>query len=81
MLASQRTTETDLKQQVELLKSEKRSLTKELSDLQTKLNQLEADKTTYNRLQDQWKREKHALIKKIELVNFNFIIFYTNFLL
>lgn len=67
-MASQRTNETDLKQQLELLRSEKRTLTKELADLQAKLTQLEADKTNFNNSQDLWKREKHALVKKIELL-------------
>lgn len=68
-MAAQRTSETDLKQQLEILKTEKRTLSKDLADLQVKLTQLEADKTNFNRLKDQWGREKHALVKKIEIVS------------
>jgi FtsZ-binding cell division protein ZapB len=56
---------------LEILKNEKRTLTKELAELQTRLNQLESDKGNLSRLQDQWKREKQALIKRIELVGFS----------
>lgn len=39
-----------------------------MTDLQAKLIQLETDRANFSRLQDQWKRDKHALLKKIELV-------------
>ncbi|CAD5215840.1 unnamed protein product [Bursaphelenchus okinawaensis] len=65
-LATQRVTETDLKQQFELLKTEKKSVTKEFEEVKTRLSQLESERTSLIRVQDSWKREKQALIKKIE---------------
>lgn len=61
--------EVDLRQQLEGLKNEKKSLAKELEDLKRSIAQYEKDKANHDRLQDQWKRELLALRKKVELVS------------
>lgn len=63
-----RTTETDLRQQLETAKNEKRVATKELEDLKRRLAQLENERRNSSQLSDGWKKEKITLLKKIELL-------------
>lgn len=48
------------------MKNEKKALGKEIGDLKQRLSLLEGEKGSLGRVHDQWKREKQALLKKIE---------------
>uniref|UniRef100_A0A1I7SZH8 Lin-5 n=1 Tax=Caenorhabditis tropicalis TaxID=1561998 RepID=A0A1I7SZH8_9PELO len=63
-----RTTETDLRQQLETAKNEKRVALKELEDIKRRLSQLENERRNSSQLADGWKKEKATLVKKIELL-------------
>ncbi|KAF1747876.1 hypothetical protein GCK72_024342 [Caenorhabditis remanei] len=63
-----RTTETDLRQQLETAKNEKRVALKELEDIKRRLTQLENERRNSSQLADGWKKEKATLMKKIELL-------------
>ncbi|UMM41579.1 hypothetical protein L5515_017779 [Caenorhabditis briggsae] len=63
-----RTTETDLRQQLETAKNEKRVALKELEDIKRRLSQLENERRNSSQLADGWKKEKATLMKKIELL-------------
>lgn len=69
MLSNQRTNENTLKQQNEILKTEKKAITKELEECKNRLKDLENIKQTNVRSHEQWKKEKLTLLKKINLVN------------
>lgn len=69
MLSNQRTNENTLKQQNEILKTEKKAILKELEELKSHIKDLENSKQNNTRLFEQWKKEKMALLKKIEIVS------------
>lgn len=78
MLSAQRSIESNLRQQNELLKSEKRQLSKEVEELKNRLKMLEFDKQNIGRAQEQWRKEKQILLKKIELVSLLIKVHNTN---
>uniref|UniRef100_A0A8R1I3G8 Lin-5 (Five) Interacting protein n=2 Tax=Caenorhabditis japonica TaxID=281687 RepID=A0A8R1I3G8_CAEJA len=65
---TQRTTETDLRQQLETAKNDKRVALKELEDIKRRLSQLENERRNASQLSDSWKKEKATLVKKIEIM-------------
>lgn len=69
MLSNQRTNENTLKQQNEILKTEKKAILKELEELKSRIKDSENSKQNNTRLFEQWKKEKIALLKKIEIVS------------
>ena len=60
--------ESEFRQQLEILKNEKRQLIKELKEFKEKYDQLKSERDGLARAEDQWKLEKAMLLKKIEMV-------------
>lgn len=60
--------ENDLKQQLEILKSDKRQLAKEIEELKEKYIQIRSEREALTKAQNQWKTERAMLLKKIEMV-------------
>jgi len=67
-LVAQRQIDADLKQKLELTKGEKYQLTKKIDDLQARVRQLEAEKSSLAQIQKQFKYEKEVLLKRIQML-------------
>lgn len=63
-----RTSESDLRQQMDTAKNERRELQKEMEELKRRLVDCEGDKRNNINLLEQMKKERQVLIKKIEMV-------------
>lgn len=68
-IVAQKMGESELKQQCEILRNEKKQLAKEIEEMKMKYSQLKAEKDALARNEEQWKMERTMLMKKIEMVN------------
>lgn len=66
--SAHRITDNELKQQLEVLRNEKKQLKKEVAETRERLQQTKAEKEAVARAEEQCKRERAALLRKIEMV-------------
>uniref|UniRef100_A0A183BLK1 Myosin_tail_1 domain-containing protein n=1 Tax=Globodera pallida TaxID=36090 RepID=A0A183BLK1_GLOPA len=66
-MSGNRITENEQKQQLEVLKTEKKQLKNELAEVREKLQQMKTERETVGRAEEQCKRDRAALLRKIEM--------------
>lgn len=68
-LAVERTTQNELRQQLDAAKNDKKAAFKELEELKRRYTQLEDARRTFTQQLDALRRERAALVKKVEAVS------------
>lgn len=68
-MASQKTTENELRQQLESAKNDKKSIQKEFEEMRYRQTQTDSDKKNLAQQLDALRRERAVFLKKIEMVS------------